>query len=70
MVTMNGECHNEWKSHMKKSIETGAIAFAIFNYYRFTGITLIFLKRTEVLVVLHVFGTKANFSKDKNQYVI
>jgi maltose phosphorylase len=28
MVTMNGrECHNEWKSHMKKSIETDCFCY-------------------------------------------
>jgi hypothetical protein len=35
MVTMNGKCHNEWESHMKKSIER-AIAFAILTI-SFTG---------------------------------
>jgi maltose phosphorylase len=46
MVTMNGEeCHNEWEITHEEIHRNGAIAFAIFNYYRFV-ITLIFLKRT------------------------
>jgi maltose phosphorylase len=38
MVTMNGEeCHNEWEITHEEIHRNGAIAFAIFNYYRFTG---------------------------------
>jgi maltose phosphorylase len=38
MVTMNGEeCHNEWEITFEEIHRNGAIAFAIFNYYRFTG---------------------------------
>ena len=37
MVTMNGEeCHNEWEITFEEIHRNGAIAFAIFNYYRFT----------------------------------
>ena len=40
MVTMNGEeCHNEWEITFEEIHRNGAIAFAIFNYYRFTGDT-------------------------------
>ncbi|MEN8704446.1 MAG: glycoside hydrolase family 65 protein, partial [Polaribacter sp.] len=38
MVTMNGEeCHNEWEITFEEIHRNGAIAFAIFNYQRFTG---------------------------------
>ena len=40
MVTMNGEeCHNEWEITFEEIHRNGAIAFAIFNYERFTGDT-------------------------------
>src|SRR5690606_21330681 len=38
MVTMNGEeCHNEWEITFEEIHRNGAIAFAIYNYYRYTG---------------------------------
>jgi hypothetical protein len=44
------ECHNEWKSHMKKFIEMVHFAILTIILYR---ITLIFLKSWRVLMVLH-----------------
>jgi len=38
MVTMNGEeCHNEWEITFEEIHRNGAIAYAIWNYVRFTG---------------------------------
>ncbi|NLL46955.1 MAG: glycoside hydrolase family 65 protein [Firmicutes bacterium] len=38
MVTMNGEeCHNEWEITFEEIHRNGAIAYAIFNYVRYTG---------------------------------
>ncbi len=38
MVTMNGEeCHNEWEITFEEIHRNGAIAFAIYNYIRYTG---------------------------------
>ncbi len=38
MVTMNGEeCHNEWEITFEEIHRNGAIAYAIFNYIRYTG---------------------------------
>ena len=38
MVTMNGEeCHNEWEITFEEIHRNGAIAFAIYNYHRYTG---------------------------------
>jgi maltose phosphorylase len=45
MVTMNGEeCHNEWEITFEEIHRNGAIAFAIYNYHRYTD-TAIFLKK-------------------------
>lgn len=73
MVTMNGEeCHNEWEITFEEIHRNGAIAFAIFNYYRFTGdYSYIPEKGLEVLIgIARFWHQRANFSKDKNQYVI
>ncbi len=38
MVTINGEeCHNEWEITFEEIHRNGAIAYAIFNYVRYTG---------------------------------
>ena len=38
MVTMNGEeCHNEWEITFEEIHRNAAIAYAIFNYIRYTG---------------------------------
>jgi maltose phosphorylase len=73
MVTMNGEeCHNEWEITHEEIHRNGAIAFAIFNYYRFTGdYSYIPEKGLEVLIgIARFWHQRANFSTDKNQYVI
>jgi maltose phosphorylase len=70
---MNGEeCHNEWEITHEEIHRNGAIAFAIFNYYRFTGdYSYIPEKGLEVLIgIARFWHQRANFSKDKNQYVI
>ena len=73
MVTMNGEeCHNEWEITHEEIHRNGAIAFAIFNYYRFTGdYSYIPEKGLEVLIgIARFWHQRASFSKNKNQYVI
>ena len=73
MVTMNGEeCHNEWEITHEEIHRNGAIAFAIFNYHRFTGdYSYIPEKGLEVLIgIARFWHQRANFSKNKNQYVI
>ena len=38
MVTMNGEeCHNEWEITFEEIHRNGAIAYAIYDYVRYTG---------------------------------
>ena len=73
MVTMNGEeCHNEWEITFEEIHRNGAIAFAIYNYHRFTGdYSYIPEKGLEVLIAIARFWhQRANFSKEKNKYVI
>jgi len=73
MVTMNGEeCHNEWEITFEEIHRNGAIAFAIFNYHRYTGdYSYIPEKGLEVLIAIARFWEqRATFSTDKNSYVI
>lgn len=73
MVTMNGEeCHNEWEITFEEIHRNGAIAFAIFNYYRYTGdYSYIPEKGLEVLIgIARFWHQRANFSTHKNQYMI
>jgi len=73
MVTMNGEeCHNEWEITFEEIHRNGAIAFAIYNYTRYTGdFDYIIEKGLEVLIAISRFWfQRATFSTDKNKYVI
>ena len=73
MVTMNGEeCHNEWEITFEEIHRNGAIAFAIYNYYRYTGdYSYIPEMGLEVLVGISGFWhQRVNFSKAKGQYVM
>jgi maltose phosphorylase len=73
MVTMNGEeCHNEWEITHEEIHRNGAIAFAIYNYNRFTGDeSYIPEMGLEVLIgIARFWHQRASFSKPKNQYVI
>ncbi|WP_027136689.1 glycoside hydrolase family 65 protein [Gaetbulibacter saemankumensis] len=73
MVTMNGEeCHNEWEITFEEIHRNGAIAFAIYNYHRYTGdYSYIPEKGLEVLIgIARFWQQRATFSEDKNQYVI
>ena len=73
MVTMNGEeCHNEWEITFEEIHRNGAIAFAIYNYYRFTGdYSYIPEMGLEVLIGISRFWhQRANYSKKKKKYVI
>jgi maltose phosphorylase len=73
MVTMNGEeCHNEWEITFEEIHRNGAIAFAIFNYDRFTGdFSYIPEKGLEVLIgIARFWHQRATYSTYRNQYVI
>jgi len=73
MVTMNGEeCHNEWEITFEEIHRNGAIAFAIFNYIRYTGDSS-YLKEfgLEVLIgIARFWKQRVNWSADKKQYVM
>lgn len=73
MVTMNGEeCHNEWEITFEEIHRNGAIAFAIFNYARYTGDTSYINEMgAEVLIgIARFWKQRATFSKEKGKYVI
>lgn len=73
MVTMNGEeCHNEWEITFEEIHRNGAIAFAIFNYHRYTGdYSYIPEMGLEVLIgIARFWHQRATFSTDKDKYVI
>jgi maltose phosphorylase len=73
MVTMNGEeCHNEWEITFEEIHRNGAIAFAIYNYQRFTNdYDYIPKKGMEVLIgIARFWQQRASFSEQKNKFVI
>ncbi|WP_299338907.1 glycoside hydrolase family 65 protein [uncultured Psychroserpens sp.] len=73
MVTMNGEeCHNEWEITFEEIHRNGAIAFAIYNYHRFTDdYSYIPEKGLEVLIgIARFWHQRATFSDAKKKYVI
>ncbi len=73
MVTMNGEeCHNEWEITFEEIHRNGAIAFAIYNYFRYTGdYSYIPEMGLEVLIgIARFWFQRASFSSLKNKYVI
>ncbi|MGY5850579.1 glycoside hydrolase family 65 protein [Salegentibacter sp. F14] len=73
MVTMNGEeSHNEWEITFEEIHRNGAMVYAIYNYVRFTGdFEYIPEKGLEVMIAIARFWhQRANFSSEKNKYVI
>jgi len=73
MVTMNGEeCHNEWEITFEEIHRNGAIAFAIYNYERYTGDRSYTQdKGIFVLIAIARFWLQRfNFSEEKQQYVM
>lgn len=73
MVTMNGEeCHNEWEITFEEIHRNGAIAFAIYNYVRYTGdYSYVPEMGLEVLVgIARFWHQRATFSTYQNKYVI
>ncbi len=73
MVTINGEeCHNEWEITFEEIHRNGAIAYAIFNYVRFTGDkSYLGDYGLEVLAGISRFwAQRVNFSAVKAKYMI
>ena len=73
MVTINGEeCHNEWEITFEEIHRNGAIAYAIYDYIRYTGDDS-YLKEggLEVLIgIARFWAQRVNWSEEKQQYVI
>lgn len=73
MVTMNGEeCHNEWEITFEEIHRNGAIAYAIFDYIRYTDDwEYLAPYGFEVLLAISRFwAQRVNWSEDKQKYVI
>jgi len=73
MVTMNGEeCHNEWEITFEEIHRNGAMVYAIYNYVNYTGdYDYIPKYGIEVMIGISRFWhQRANFSEDKQKYVI
>lgn len=73
MVTMNGEeCHNEWEITFEEIHRNGAIAYAIYDYIRYTG-DWKYLEEygLEVLIgIARFWSQRVHFSTRKGQYVM
>lgn len=73
MVTMNGEeCHNEWEITFEEIHRNGAIAFAIYNYTRYTGDNSYLADYgIEVLIgIARFWAQRVNWSESKQLYVM
>ena len=73
MVTINGEeCHNEWEITFEEIHRNGAIAFAIYNYIRYTGDWSYMPEYgLEVLIGISRFwAQRVNWSSEKSAYVM
>lgn len=73
MVTMNGEeCHNEWEITFEEIHRNGAIAYAIFDYVRYTGNKKYLAEYGfEVLLAIARFWVqRVNWSEQKSKFVM
>lgn len=73
MVTVTGEeCHNEWEITFEEIHRNGAIAYAIFNYVRYTGDKEYLGEYGfEVLAEISRFwASRVNYHSPKDQYMI
>lgn len=73
MVTMNGEeCHNEWEITFEEIHRNGAIAYAIYDYIRYTGEKDYLVEYgLEVLIgIARFWAQRVHFSERKQKYVM
>ncbi|MDR3184384.1 MAG: glycoside hydrolase family 65 protein [Prevotellaceae bacterium] len=73
MVTMNGEeCHNEWEITFEEIHRNGAIAYAVFNYIRYTGDRAYLTTHgLEVLIgIARFWAQRITWSGERNRYVM
>ncbi len=73
MVTANGEeCHNEWEITFEEIHRNGAIAFAIYNYIRYTGDKNYLAEYgAEVLLsIARFWSQRITYSTQRGKYVM
>ena len=73
MVSIDGiECHNEWEITFEELHRNGAIAYAIFNYVRYTGDEGYLVDYgLEVLIgIARFWAQRVSWSADKELYVM
>jgi len=73
MVTINGEeCHNEWEITFEEIHRNGAMAFAIFNYIRYTGDDAYLLEGgLDVLIAISRFWSqRVTWSEPRRAWVM
>jgi len=73
MVSINGiECHNEWEITFEELHRNGAIAYAIFNYVRYTGDEPYLVDYgLEVLIgIARFWSQRVSWSAQRNKYVM
>nr|HMP28859.1 glycosyl hydrolase family 65 protein [Saprospiraceae bacterium] len=73
MVTMNGEeCHNEWEITFEEIHRNGAIAYAIYDFIRYTNDHSYLLEYgLEVLIgIARFWAQRVSWSSPKNAFVI
>lgn len=73
MVTFNGiECHNEWEITFEEIHRNGDIAFAIFNYTRYTGDkSYVLHEGSKVLTEISRFwADRVHYSQRAGKYMI
>ncbi|WP_334332881.1 glycoside hydrolase family 65 protein [Companilactobacillus sp. HBUAS59544] len=73
MVTFNGiECHNEWEITFEEIHRNGDIAFAIYNYTRYTGDkSFVLHEGSKMLTEMSRFwADRVHYSKRNEKYMI
>ena len=73
MVTMNGEeCHNEWEITFEEIHRNGAIAYAIYDFIRYTGEKDYLVDYgLEVLIgIARFWAQRVHFSERRQQFVM
>ncbi len=73
MVTINGEeCHNEWEITFEEIHRNGAIAYAVYNYIRYTGDEAYLAEGgLEVLIgIARFWAQRITWSAARDRYVM
>jgi maltose phosphorylase len=73
MVTMNGEeCHNEWEITFEEIHRNGAVAYAIYNYVRYTGDNdyLVHYGLEVLIGIARFWSQRVSWSEARRQFVM